>query len=69
MTPKTKRRLKWVATRFDLGEDYAVKKWFVGWRAFMWRRNEPYVGRFKTKRQAIAACEKHFREQKKKGRK
>lgn len=61
MTPKTKRRLKWEATRFDSGNDYTVEKWSSCWRAFMWSRNEPYVSRFKTKRQAIEACERHAR--------
>lgn len=60
MTPKTKRRLKWKATRFKSGRYWAIETM----AADMWVSTFDCItiGHHKTKRQAIAACEKHARE-------
>lgn len=63
MTPKTKRRLKWVVTTVSTKDDsYAVYKslYHKGkWVAVIPNDLNEIVG---TKRQAMAACEKHARE-------
>ena len=59
MKPKTKR-LKWAATRFKAGRYWAIESM----AADRWISTFDFVtiGHHKTKRQAIAACERHARE-------
>lgn len=60
MTPKTKRRLKWVAAAFRTKEGYRISHLFGSWITTLAGDRE-FFGKWKTKRQAIAACEKHAR--------
>lgn len=63
MTPKTKRRLKWVAASYVSG-NYVVYRNAVKpdeWIAFQ-HGNAGWEKTSKTKRQAVAACERHARE-------
>lgn len=62
MIPKTKRRLKWVATQFEKGDSIVYRHALSTWcYCFKWSMQPPDYS-FKTKRQAIAACERHARE-------
>ncbi len=64
-TPK--RKLKWVATRFDVGEDYTVSKVRGKWMAYLWGEasfDGQWAFRHDTKAQAVKFCERHARERK-----
>jgi len=62
MTPKTKRRLKWVAKCIQSGEYCVEEQRSCGWWSAHFGPMLVGPGDYKSKRQAIAACEKHFRE-------
>lgn len=64
MTPKTKRRLKWVVDGMHSGDYWAVES--VGCGGWNGGHKTSFLCIGGTKRQAIAACEKHAREKGKK---
>lgn len=66
MTTKKRKRLRWVATQFEKGDSIVYRHALNTWcYCFQWSMQPPDYS-FKTKRQAIEACERHAREKGKK---